>query len=157
MFSGKQWLVEGSYMTYPAGPERGRKLEFKQKSKWFQSHLGQYCIPRAWLSFCNNSGLPIIINYKMVKTMCRLKLHDVRGCSVTQLFQLCDTMDCSQWGSSVHGIFQAKLLEWVAVFSRGSSPPRDRTRISMSPALTGRFFTTGPPGKPKISWQFFTN
>ena len=37
-------------------------------------------------------------------------------------------MDCSLQGSSVHGIFQARVLEWVAVsFSRGSSPPRDQT------------------------------
>ena len=40
-------------------------------------------------------------------------------------------MGCSPPGSSVHGIFQARVLEWVAnSFSRGSSPPRDQTRIS---------------------------
>ena len=39
---------------------------------------------------------------------------------------LCDSMDGSQLGSSVHGILQARMLEWVAVpFSRGSSQPRD--------------------------------
>ena len=39
---------------------------------------------------------------------------------------LCDPMDCSLPDSSVHGIFQARILEWVtASFSRGSSPPRD--------------------------------
>ena len=44
---------------------------------------------------------------------------------------LCDPMDCSIPGSSVHGIFQARVLEWVAIsFSRGSSRPRDRTRVS---------------------------
>jgi len=51
---------------------------------------------------------------------------------VTQLCPtLCDSMDCSLLGSSVHGIFQARLLEWVAIsFSRGSSQPRDRTWVS---------------------------
>jgi len=40
-------------------------------------------------------------------------------------------MDCSPPGSSVHGILQARILEWVAIsFSRGSSPPRDQTHIS---------------------------
>ena len=40
-------------------------------------------------------------------------------------------MDCSPPGSSVHGISQARILEWVVIsFSRGSSPPRDRTRAS---------------------------
>ena len=44
---------------------------------------------------------------------------------------LCDPMDCSLPGSSVHGIFQAIVLEWIAIsFSRGSSRPRDRTRVS---------------------------
>ena len=44
---------------------------------------------------------------------------------------LCDPMDCSLPGSSVHGIFQARILEWVAIsYSRESSPIRDRTCIS---------------------------
>ena len=44
---------------------------------------------------------------------------------------LCDPMDCSLLGSFVHGIFQAIVLEWIAIsFSRGSSQPRDRTRVS---------------------------
>ena len=44
---------------------------------------------------------------------------------------LCNPMDCSLPGSSVHGIFQAIVLEWVAIFfSRGSSQPRDGTRVS---------------------------
>ena len=52
---------------------------------------------------------------------------------------LCDPMDCSLSGSSVHGIFQARVLEWVAVsFSTGSSQPRDRTQVSR---IAGRHFT----------------
>ena len=52
---------------------------------------------------------------------------------------LCDPMDCSLPGSSVHGIFQARILEWVAIsFSRGSSQPRDQTRVSL---IAGRRFT----------------
>ena len=44
---------------------------------------------------------------------------------------LCDPMDCSLPGSSVHGILQARILEWVAIsFSRGSSQPRDWTLVS---------------------------
>ena len=51
----------------------------------------------------------------------------------------CDPMDCSPPGSSVHGIFQAKILEWIAIsFSRGSSGPRDWTWVSCT---AGRFFT----------------
>ena len=51
----------------------------------------------------------------------------------------CDSMDCSPPGSSVHGILQARVLEWVAIpFSRRSSWPRDRTWVSCT---AGRFFT----------------
>ena len=53
--------------------------------------------------------------------------------------RLCDPMDCSLQGFSVHGIFQAKVLEWVAIsFSKGSSWPRDRTQVS---CIAGRCFT----------------
>ena len=52
---------------------------------------------------------------------------------------LCDPMDCSPPGSSVHEILQARILEWVAIsFSRGSSQPRDWTRVCYT---AGRFFT----------------
>ena len=54
---------------------------------------------------------------------------------------LCDPTDCSPPGSSVHGILQARILEWVAMpSSRGSSQSRDGTWLS--PALAGEFFTT---------------
>ena len=52
---------------------------------------------------------------------------------------LCDPMDCSLSGSSIHGIFQARVLEWAAIsFSRGSSRPRDWTWVSR---IVGRRFT----------------
>ena len=52
---------------------------------------------------------------------------------------LCDPTDCSLWGSSVHGIFQARVLKWVAIcFSRESSRPRDWTQVS---PIAGRRFT----------------
>ena len=53
-------------------------------------------------------------------------------CVSTQLcLILCDPLDCSPPGFSVHGVLQARILEWVAIsFSRGSSRPRDQTPIS---------------------------
>ena len=52
---------------------------------------------------------------------------------------LCDPMNCSPPGSFVHGILQARILEWTAIsFSKGSSQPRDRTRVFCT---ADRFFT----------------
>ena len=65
---------------------------------------------------------------------------------------LCNPTDCSLPGSSVHGILQAGILEWVAMpFSRGSSQPRNRTQVSY---IVGIFFTNCPfpkTGKSIIS------
>ena len=60
---------------------------------------------------------------------------------VTQLCPtLCDPMDCSLSGFYVHGILQARILEWVAIFfSRESSQPRYRTQVS---CISSRFFTS---------------
>ena len=52
---------------------------------------------------------------------------------------LCNPMDYSLPGSSVHGILQTRILEWVAIpFSRGCSQPRDQTQVSH---IAGGFFT----------------
>ena len=66
--------------------------------------------------------------------------HEVKWSEVTQSCPtLCDPMDCSLLCSSVHGIFQARVLEWVAIsFSRGSSWPTDWTQVSR---IVGRYFT----------------
>ena len=62
---------------------------------------------------------------------------------------LCDPMDCSLPGSSVHGIFQARVLEWVAVsFLRGSSQHRDRTRVSS--IVSRRFYPLSHQGSPDM-------
>ena len=63
-------------------------------------------------------------------------LHVVRAKSCPTL---CSPVDCSPPGSSVHGILQARILEWVAIScSRGSSRPRDGTRVSYVPC-SGRW------------------
>ena len=75
------------------------------------------------------------------------------GCLVAKLCPtLCNLMDYSPPGSHVHGISQARILEWVAIsFFRVSSRPRDWTGVS---CLAGRFFTAKPPGKPYNSIIF---
>ena len=94
---------------------------------------------------------------------------------------LCDPMDCSLPGSSVHGIFQARILEWVVISSKGSkhrkipeyggglpfpSPgglPNPGIKLG-SPALQADFLPSEPPGKSieysgevnRIQWEFIT-
>ena len=70
--------------------------------------------------------------------------------------QSCQTffhpVDCSPPGSSVSGILQARILEWVAMpSSRGSSPPRDRTHVSCLPHWQTVSLPLVPPGKPILS------
>ena len=65
-----------------------------------------------------------------LRTQVKVKLHS--------RVRLCNPVDCSLPGSSLHGILQARTLEWVATsFSRGSSQPRDRTLVSRT---AGRHF-----------------
>ena len=65
---------------------------------------------------------------------------------------LCDPTDCNSLGSSVRGILQARILEWVAMpSSRECSWPRDQTQVSCSSWITDRFFTAEPPGKPRVN------
>ena len=60
-------------------------------------------------------------------------------------------MECSLPGSSVHGILQARILEWVAISSsRGSSQPRDTTAAPATPVLQVDYLHTEPPGKPPL-------
>ena len=70
--------------------------------------------------------------------------------------RLCDPVDCSPPGSSVHGILQTRTLKWVAMpFFRGSFRPRDRTAISWGSCTAGGFiylfiyFTAESLGKPR--------
>ena len=75
-----------------------------------------------------------ISSHDRVKKKKKGKFLVVQLCST-----LCDHMDYSPPGSSVHGIFQARILEWVALpFSRGSSQPKDQSWVSHT---AGRLFT----------------
>ena len=95
---------------------------------WNHFHVDSILSPLLILSYCwiNTSwrwSWGVVLNSKF---------EDQKLCFVT-------TMDCSPPGSSVHGILQVRILEWVAIpFSRGSSWPRDGARASCT---AGRFFT----------------
>ena len=99
----------------------------------------------------------MVPNHVHEKIMIHLGRNSMGCCvwllSCVQLF--CNSMDCSLPGSSVHGIFWARILGWVAIsFSRKSSRARDLTRVS---CLAGRFFTTEPPVKTEESTKCSEN
>ena len=81
------------------------------------------------------------------------QVHLIVDATVSSVVQscpiLCDPLDCSLPGSSVHRIFQARILEWVAISScRGSSWFRDRTLVSCVSCIDSRFFTAESLGSP---------
>ena len=78
-------------------------------------------------------------------------LVTIKWSEVSQLCPtLCNPVDCRLPGSSIHGIFQARVLEWVATsFSRGSSWPRDQTLVSR---IVGGFFTVWAT-REEIQWR----
>ena len=80
-------------------------------------------LPHPWDSPGKNTGVGCLFLLQCMKVK--------SDSEVTQSFPtLSDPMDCSLPGFSVHGIFQVRVLEWVAIsFSRGSSWPRDQTQV----------------------------
>ena len=85
------------------------------------------------IGICLDDSLPPLARWFSPSISCVL-------CVVTQsCLTLWNPTDCSPPGSSVHGILQARILEWVAMpSSRGSSQPSDQTQVSH---IAGRFFT----------------
>ena len=105
----------------------------------------EFCIYQNICSYCRSSVVLIAVNLYGVNVF-KLTYFVYIPCmqesesEVTQsCLILCDPMDCSLRGSSVHGNFHARILEWVAIsFSKRSSRPRDQTWVS---CIADRCFT----------------
>ena len=111
---GTGWMVEARGLDFLEGRWPLEALKRLGISQVFS------CVTGAWRGGADN--IPIVYTQ-----------------SLQSYLTLCDTVDCSLPGSSVHGILQARILEWVTISSsRGSSPPRDRTLVS---CIAGRYFT----------------
>ena len=146
--------------SMPGGTQKGRD----ESERWSKS-LARNKIPELVLvpsnpasgSSCKGQG-----SFSTIKTsrceppnhpatrLTTLREREGTGESVSHsvVSHLCNPLDSSPPGSSVHGILQARIVEWVAIpFSRGSSQPRDQTQVSW---IAGRFFITEPPRKPEI-------
>jgi len=108
-----------------------------------------------WLLFYNrfSSTCRVIIAWILRRCHSKLCMHAklIQSCPT-----LCNPMDCSPPGSSVHRILQSRTLEWAAMpSSRGSSRPMDWIHLSYltSPTLAGRFFTTGATWEAQIMYN----
>ena len=102
-----------------------------------------------------NSWLQLISNFLLsvstwMSVKWKVKVLVTQSCLI-----FCDPTNCSPPGSSVHGILQARILEWVAIcFSRGSSQSRDQTQVS---CIAGRLFTIWATMEPTwISSRYLT-
>ena len=103
------------------GGNRGYLVE-KRESKWGERNQASNHTPK-WKG---------VLKIRVLKVKSENEV--VQSCP-----NLCDPMDCSVLGSSIHGIFQARILEWVAIsFARRSFQPRDWTLVS---CIVGRRFT----------------
>ena len=100
-------------------------------SVWGVKGAGQGRISEFTLIWTGASQKGILTWPKTLKTS---TLEVAQSCPT-----LCNPMNCSLLGSCIHGIFQTRVLKWVATsFSRGPSWPRDRTQVS---CIAGRHFT----------------
>ena len=137
----------------------GLSVSLTEQLVTLHSCLKSACIFLA--SVCSNTGFTIyILNIKLSEVKLKDGVSGGAGwgqykqghkSKVTQSCPtLCNPMDCSPPGSSVHGILQARILEWVAIsFSRGSSQPRDRIWFSR---IAGRRFNSW--ATREAAWQF---
>ena len=120
----------------------------------------RWCLGASDQSICNTSLLgkinEVIIDWcgvlRMRKRLIWFILQiliDMYACLVVSI--LCDPMDRSLPGSSVHGNLQARILEWAAISFSGDLSELGLKPVSLtSPALAGGFLTTEPPGKPDM-------
>ena len=120
-FVGSHVFITGQQTNLPWREHQLR--DEKRNLCWNLGSLGQLCL---WLS----SIPPFLVSFYSNSLMCVCVCVCVCACTCVHMcLTLCKLMDYSPPSSSVHGIFQAKILKWVAIsFSGGSPQPRDQTR-----------------------------
>ena len=112
---------------------------------------------RLWLYFFSWQYICTCVSYMCIclhiTYMCVLHVLAYACMLMLSCVGLCDHMGCDLPGSSVHGIFQAIILEWVAISYSRRFPNSDWTHISCVSCHGGQFFTTAPRGNPYIVYM----
>ena len=137
-----QWRSSGAFQGVEETQKRWHCRGIEMLRPWTE-----FFLVIILFSFLKKVSLYLLTHQQMwIWTWVMFTIIEMKWSEFSQsCLTFCDPMDCSQPGSSVHGIFQARILEWVAIsFSRGSSQPRDWTQVSR---IAGRCFTD-PPRKP---------
>ena len=117
------------------------------------------CLPTQTLWLCKENQFwsmdpTLILFYLWRPRISQMKWKKVKMLVAQSYPAFCNPMDCSPQGSNIHGIFQARILEWVAIsFSRYLPDPGIKPMSLVSHALAGGFFTTEPPGNPQEYWS----
>ena len=105
----------------------------------FQENVDQMSIKQLVFSI-----LSVALEIQLFKIFMRVHAQSLQLCQT-----LCNPMDCSSPSSSVNGILQVRILQWVALpFSRGSSRPRDKTHSPASSVLQVEFLPLSHWGSP---------
>ena len=112
--------------------------------------------------FIRNSHIPLLSRpdkalFPTLSVVCMCVCVCVCVCMYAQLhLTLCNPMNCSLPGSSIHGISRQKYWSGLPFPTPGDLPdPGFKTKSSASPTLAGRFFTTEPPEKPNVFYTLF--
>ena len=110
---------------------------------WPLNKVGLNCVGPIILGLFSINIIPVFSFHRSLNVgehLCSIKDHNVCVWSVTGLcLTLRDSRDCSLPGSSVHGVFQARIMEWVAIsFSRGSSCTKDWSWVSCISCIGGQ-------------------
>ena len=111
--------------------------------RFFILHFQMLSLQNSLIYPCPSAGRDVLSIQLQMRKVC---MH-VQLCAT-----LCNPMDCSLPGSSVHGILQATIQEWVAMpFSRDLLHPGIKPASLMSPALSARFFITSATWETRVS------
>ena len=125
----------------------------KQRSELIYSSI--YLLNKYLLNHCckGNHYCKVIGPWETIEKVLCVHVKSLQSC-----LTLCNPLDCNPLGSSVRGIFQARILEWVAIPSSRDLPnPGIKPASLMFPALAGGFFTTSATWEAQNRWHFSSN